>query len=127
MRSVPGSIASDLPSDPEVVAKAGPVVDRNWRRFERTLLHAGDFMIWPNEEPSIQARAHLTPPYAWPGTASSSSTPTSGWRRSPSVADPRQVARALNELERRYKPGAQGVARTSGDGAFDPPHLPVLV
>jgi DDE superfamily endonuclease len=48
-----------FPSDPDFLAKAGPVLDLYKARWEGKLLHPGDFVICADEKPSIQARARI--------------------------------------------------------------------
>ena len=45
-----------FPTDPDFLAKAGPVLDLYQGRFEGKLLHPGEFVICADEKPSIQAR-----------------------------------------------------------------------
>jgi hypothetical protein len=48
-----------FPTDPDFLAKAGPVLDLYQGRWEGKLLHPGDFVICADEKPSIQARARI--------------------------------------------------------------------
>jgi hypothetical protein len=53
-----------FPTDPDFLARAGPVLDLYQGRWEGRLLHPGDFVICADEKPSIQARARVHPPLA---------------------------------------------------------------
>jgi hypothetical protein len=48
-----------FPTDPDFLAKAGPVLDLYQGRWEGKLLHPGDFVICADEKPSIQARSRV--------------------------------------------------------------------
>lgn len=48
-----------FPSDPDFLARAGPVLDLYQGRFQGKLLHPGDFVICADEKPSIQARSRI--------------------------------------------------------------------
>lgn len=48
-----------VPTDPEFAERPGPVLDIYQGRWEGGLLHPGDFVICPDEKPSIQARARI--------------------------------------------------------------------
>lgn len=48
-----------FPTDPDFLAKAGPVLDLYQGRFEGKLLHPGDFVVCADEKPSIQARSRI--------------------------------------------------------------------
>lgn len=50
-----------FPTDPDFLAKAGPVLDLYQGRWQGKLLHPGDFVICADEKPSIQARARIHP------------------------------------------------------------------
>ena len=53
-----------FPTDPDFLARAGPVLDLYHGRWEGRLLHPGEFVICADEKPSIQARARVHPPLA---------------------------------------------------------------
>ena len=55
-----------FPRDPEFTAKAGRILDLYGGRWERELLHPGDYVVCCDEKPSIQARhrKHATLPAA---------------------------------------------------------------
>jgi hypothetical protein len=48
-----------FPTDPDFLAKAGPVLDLYQGRWEGKLLHPGEFVICADEKPSVQARARI--------------------------------------------------------------------
>ena len=51
-----------FPTDPDFLAKAGPVLDLYQGRWEGKLLHPGEFVVCADEKPSIQARARIHEP-----------------------------------------------------------------
>ncbi len=51
-----------FPTDPDFLAKAGPVLDLYQGRWAGKLLHPGDFVICADEKPSIQARSRIHEP-----------------------------------------------------------------
>jgi hypothetical protein len=51
-----------VPTDPDFVARAGPVLDLYQGRFEGKLLHPGEYVICADEKPSIQGRARIHEP-----------------------------------------------------------------
>ena len=60
MRFGPGSSAAgSFPLTPEFAERAGPVLDLYQGRWEGGLLRPGDFVIYADEKPSIQARARI--------------------------------------------------------------------
>lgn len=50
-----------FPRDPRFLERAGPVLDLYQRRFERRLLHPGEFVICADEKTQIQARQRTYP------------------------------------------------------------------
>jgi hypothetical protein len=48
-----------FPTDPDFLARAGPVLDLYQGRFEGKLLHPGEYVICADEKPSIQGRARI--------------------------------------------------------------------
>ncbi len=48
-----------FPTDPNFLAKAGPVLELDQGRWRGRLLHPGDFVICADEKPSIQARSRI--------------------------------------------------------------------
>ena len=53
-----------FPTDPDFLAKAGPVLDLYQGRWQGRLLHPGDFVLCADEKPSIQARQRIHPTLA---------------------------------------------------------------
>jgi hypothetical protein len=53
-----------FPTDPDFLAKAGPVLELYQGRWEGKFLHPGDFVICADEKPSIQARLRIHGPLA---------------------------------------------------------------
>jgi DDE superfamily endonuclease len=50
-----------FPTDPDFLAKAGPVLDLYQRRFEGRLLEPGEYVICADAKPSVQARRRIHP------------------------------------------------------------------